>query len=42
LLHQQPESARSFLLKAQALDPFDPQLHGLWENLESVVQEIAP
>lgn len=42
LQHQQPEAARPFLLKAQAVDPFDPQLHHLWESLESVVQEIAP
>jgi tetratricopeptide (TPR) repeat protein len=42
LLHQQPETARPFLLKAQAIDPFDPQLHGLWDTLESVAQEIAP
>jgi len=30
-----PEQAHPFLLKAQSLDPFDPQLLALWQDFEA-------
>ena len=39
LYQQNAQSARAFLLKAQALDPFDDVLNLLWESLKIETQE---